>query len=310
MEKSVTLLFPGQGSQYVGMGKNFGDSSLFQETNQALGYDLSGIMLDGPAEELNLTKNTQPAILSYSTGLFRTLKKYLDKHKIKIDRVLGHSLGEYSALVAAEVLSFEEALKAVHLRGSYMQDAVPMGKGKMFAILKVPADWVYKACEKFENVIPANFNDPGQIVISGEAKSCEQAVEWLHANYDQPFRAMELKVSAPFHSPLMRPAALKLKEALDNFSFKENKTPYLANVDATLYPKGTPIEKIKENLVRQVDSSVLWAQSFAKIPDGSICIEVGPGRVLKGLAKKINRNIKVISMDSENFAAELKEILQ
>ncbi|RLA61904.1 MAG: [acyl-carrier-protein] S-malonyltransferase [Epsilonproteobacteria bacterium] len=310
MEKSVTLLFPGQGSQYVGMGKTLGDSSLFQETDQALGYDLSGIMLDGPTEELNLTKNTQPAILSYSMGLFRKLKKYLDKHNIKVDRVLGHSLGEYSALVAAEVLTFEDALKAVHLRGQYMQDAVPLGKGKMFAILKVPADWVYKACERFENVIPANFNGPGQIVISGEARSCEQVVEWLNENYDSPFRAKELKVSAPFHSPLMRPAGLKLKETLNNFPFKENKTPYLANVDANEYLEGTSVEKIKENLVDQVDSSVLWLQSFAKIPDGSICIEVGPGKVLKGLAKKINRNIKVISMDSENFSQELEEILQ
>lgn len=310
MEKSVTLLFPGQGSQYVGMGKDFESSKLFEETNQALGFDLSQIMLDGPSEELNLTKNTQPAILSYSTGLFRKLKNVLNEKNIKIDRVLGHSLGEYSALVAAEVLSFEEALKAVHLRGQYMQDAVPVGKGKMFAILKVPAEWIYKACEKFENVIPANFNDPGQIVISGEAKACEQVVGWLNENYDQPFRAMELKVSAPFHSPLMKPAAIKLKDTLDKFSFQENKTPYLANVDANEYGTGTPIEKIKENLVNQVDSSVLWAQSFAKIPDGSICIEVGPGRVLKGLARKINRNIKVISMDSENFSAELEEIFQ
>lgn len=310
MEKSVTLLFPGQGSQYVGMGKDFESSSILKETNQALGYDLSGIMLDGPSEDLNLTKNTQPAILSYSTGLYRNLKKYLDKNNIKVDRVLGHSLGEYSALVAAEVLSFEEALKAVHLRGKYMQEAVPVGKGKMFALLKVPEEWVYKACEQFNEVIPANFNDPGQIVISGEAKSCEQVVEWLNENYDQPFRAMELKVSAPFHSPLMKPAALKLKESLDNFSFNENKTPYLANVDANEYLAGTSTSKIKDNLVKQVDSSVLWVQSFAKIPDGSICIEVGPGRVLKGLARKINRNIKVISMDSENFAQELEEVLQ
>jgi len=308
--KSVTLLFPGQGSQYVGMGKDFGDTSLFEEINQALGLDLSQIMLEGPLEKLNLTKNTQPAILSYSIGLFRKLKKFLDEQDIKVDRVLGHSLGEYSALVAAEVLSFEDALKAVHLRGQYMQDAVPVGMGKMFALLKVPGDLVKKACEQFENVIPANFNEPGQIVISGAGKSCEQVIEWINENYDQPFRAKELKVSAPFHSPLMKPAAIKLKDALDKFSFKQNKTPYFANVDANEYCQGTSVDKIKENLIGQVDSSVLWAQSFAKIPEGSICIEVGPGKVLRGLGRKINRNIKVISMDSEEFFEQLEETLQ
>ncbi|EQC50175.1 [acyl-carrier-protein] S-malonyltransferase [Bacteriovorax sp. BSW11_IV] len=316
MVTSVTLLFPGQGSQYVGMGKALeGHSSyeLFSKANEVLGYNLSQMMFEGPDESLKLTENTQPAILSHSVALFTKLNELLASKNIKIDRVLGHSVGEYAALVSTGAISFEDAVKAVHLRGKYMQEAVPAGKGKMYAVLKVSEEMIRKACEAASNeegqVMPANFNDPEQIVISGEAAACDRAVEWLNNNMSDPFRAVELNVSAPFHSSLMKPAAEKLNAEFNNFAFKENNIPYIANIDAKEYPAGTSAETIKENLYKQVDGSVLWTQSFKSLPDNTLCIEVGPGRVLMGLARKINRNIKVISLDKEGAFEELQELL-
>ncbi len=315
MTKSVTLIFPGQGAQYVGMGKALeGEASyeLFNKANDALGFSLSTLMFEGPEEELKLTENTQPAILAHSVALFQKVKTILDEKGITIDRVLGHSVGEYAALVAAGVLSFEDALKAVNLRGKFMQEAVPAGKGKMYAVMKVSEEMIRKACEaastETEKVMPANFNEPSQIVISGEANACDRAVKWMEENIEDPFRAVELKVSAPFHSALMEPAAKKLNEAFGNFTFNENKLPYVANIDAKEYAAGTTPETIKENLFKQVDGSVLWTQSIQALPDETVCLEVGPGRVLMGLVRKINRNIKVISLDKDGAFDEVKEL--
>ena len=316
MTKSVTLLFPGQGAQYVGMGKSLeGHSSfeLFKKANSVLDFDLSKMMFEGPEEELKLTKFTQPAILSHSVALFKKVEELLNEKSIKIDRVLGHSVGEYAALVAAGGISFEDAVKAVHLRGKFMQDAVPEGKGKMFAIMKIPQEVIEKACKEASTtdseVMPANFNEPNQIVISGEANACDRAVKWFEENWTEPYRAVELNVSAPFHSSLMKPAAENLSSAFSEFKFTPTTHPYIANIDAKEYEAGTNPETVKENLIKQVDGSVLWTQSIQALPDDTVCIECGPGRVLMGLIRKINRNIKVISLDKDGAFDELKELL-
>lgn len=311
--KSVTLLFPGQGSQYVGMGKEL-SHDLYDKGNEILGYDLKKLMHEGPEEDLKLTHNTQPAILKHSITIFNHLKPILEKHNVKIDRVLGHSVGEYAALVAAGVLSPYDAIHAVHLRGKFMQEAVPVGKGKMFAILKVPADIVSEACKKVSSpgseVMPANFNDPTQIVISGESEACLRAVKWLEENYKEAHRAMELNVSAPFHSSLMKPAADKLKEAFSKFKWHENKIPYIANIDAKEYAIGTNPEVIINNLYEQAYGPVLWTQSIEQLPSNTLCLEVGPGKVLMGLVRKINKDIKVLPLDKENAFNELEELLK
>ena len=312
MKKSVTLLFPGQGSQYVGMGKDL-DHALFDKGNEILGYDLKKLMHEGPEDELKLTHNTQPAILKHSVTLYNHLLEFLNKHEVKIDRVLGHSVGEYAALVAAGVLTPYDAIHAVHLRGKYMQEAVPVGKGKMFAILKVPAAVVEEACRMASKpnseVMPANFNDPSQIVISGESEACGRAVAWLSENFKEAHRAMELNVSAPFHSSLMKPAADQLKTAFSRFQWHENKVPYIANIDAKEYPVGTNPEVIIENLYKQAYGPVLWTQSIEKLPSDTICVEVGPGKVLMGLVRKINKDIKVISLDKDEALDELAKVL-
>ncbi|MDD4975610.1 MAG: ACP S-malonyltransferase [Bacteriovorax sp.] len=312
MVKSVTLLFPGQGSQYVGMGKDL-DHTLFDKGNEILGFDLKKLMHEGPEEELKLTHNTQPAILKHSITILNHLLPILAKHNVKIDRVLGHSVGEYAALVAAGVLSPYDAIHAVHLRGKYMQEAVPVGMGKMFAILKVPAGVVVAACKNASKpgseVMPANFNDPSQIVISGESEACLRAVNWLSENFKEAHRAIELNVSAPFHSSLMKPAADKLKEAFAKFKWHENKIPYIANIDATEYATGTNPEIIINNLYHQAYGPVLWTQSIEKLPSDTLCLEVGPGKVLMGLVRKINKDIKVITLDKDDAFIELDKLL-
>lgn len=313
MAKSVTLLFPGQGSQYVGMGNTL-DQTLINKANDVLGYDLKKLMHEGPEEELKLTHNTQPAIVAHSLTLFNKVKEVLEAKGIKIDRVLGHSVGEYAALAAAGVISHEDAVKAVHLRGKYMQEAVPVGQGKMFAILKVPANVVEEACKAASKpgseVMPANFNDPSQIVISGESEACLRAVEWLKENFTEAHRAMELNVSAPFHSSLMKPAADQLKAAFSEFKWGENKLPYIANIDAKEYSVGTNPEKIIDNLYYQAYGPVLWTQSIENLPNDTVCLEVGPGKVLMGLVRKINKDIKVLPLDKEEAFLELEELLK
>lgn len=314
--KKVVLLFPGQGAQYVGMGKNLeGHSSyeLLNKANEVLGYDLSKIMLDGPEEDLTLTQNTQPAILTHSVGLYHKVKELLDEKGIEVSAVMGHSVGEYAALVAAGALSFEDAVKAVNNRGKFMQEAVPAGMGKMYAVLRVPQEIVEKACLESSTddnkVMPANFNEPGQIVISGHAEACDKAVAWIKENHADPHKIVELKVSAPFHSSLMLPARENMATFFGGINFKETEVPYIANIDAKKYEKNTNGEIVKENLIKQIDGAVLWTQSFQQLDEDTLCIEVGPGRVLMGLARKINRNIKVISLDKDGAFDDLKEIL-
>ena len=308
----VTIVFPGQGTQYVGMGKVFSDFAHFSRANQATGYDLKKLMLEGPAEELKLTENTQPAIVAHSLMLFDKLQDLLRMKNISIQRVLGHSVGEYAALAAAGVMSFEEAVKAVHFRGKYMQEAVPQGKGTMYAILKQDETTIREACEAAstseEQVSPANFNEPSQIVISGDKFACERAIRLMEEKTGARVKAIELQVSAPFHCALMKPAELKLKPVLDGIKFSSLQYNYIANVDAKEYPTDTNPELIKANLLKQVCGSVLWTQSIQTLSNDTIIIECGPGKVLAGLIKKINPNLKVISLDSETGFSEVEAL--
>ncbi len=308
----VTLVFPGQGTQYVGMGKVFSHFAHFERTNKAAGYDLKKIMLEGPAEELKLTENTQPAIVAYSLMLFEKLELLLIKKNIPIASVLGHSVGEYSALAAAGVIEFEDAIKAVHFRGKYMQEAAPNGIGTMYAILKQNEETILEACASAstleEKVSPANFNEPQQIVISGDKRACERAIRHMEQRSQARVKAIELEVSAPFHCSLMKPAEIQLKAVLDQMTFHPLKVPYIANVDAALYGLDTNPASIKENLLKQVCGSVLWTQSIRKLPEDSLIIEVGPGKVLAGLIKKINPQLKVISLDTETGFSEVEAL--
>lgn len=313
--KSVTLLFPGQGSQYVGMGKhliqNGHAKKIFDEANEALGFSISSLMLEGPDQKLALTEFTQPAIVTHSVALFLQLQQLLSEMDVKIDRVLGHSVGEYSALVAAGALSFKDAVMAVHKRGKFMQEACPEGKGAMHAILRVPTEIVTKAClevsTKEEQVMCANFNDPTQIVISGHTHACKKVVQWLSDNYPGKQMTKELNVSAPFHSELMKPAEKNLSVFLDSLSFCANTIPYIANIDAKEYR--TTGEQIKQNLITQVCGSVLWEQSIKTLPSNTYCIEVGPGKVLTGLNRRINKQLKTFTLDDKDGPIKLKEFL-
>jgi [acyl-carrier-protein] S-malonyltransferase len=313
----VTLIFPGQGSQFVGMGKDlesFSESkSIFDRANTALGFNITDLMFQGPEKNLKQTENTQPAIVTHSIALFEKLRATLDQRNISIDQVLGHSVGEYSALVAAGVLTIEDAVKAVKKRGHFMQEAAPSGMGKMYALLRVPGSVVAEACSAVstqENrVMPANFNEPTQTVISGHAEACAKAIKWIEDHFDGRMRAMELNVSAPFHSSLMLPAEKKLSIFLKTIHFSQNTIPYIANKDAKNYPSGTDVDLIQKNLIEQVCGSVLWSQSIQTLKPETIFIEVGPGKVLTGLNKKINKDMKTFNLNQENGFDKLLEFL-
>lgn len=308
----ITVVFPGQGTQYVGMGKNFSESPLFIKANTATGFDLKTMMLEGPADELKLTENTQPAIVAHSLMLFEKLKPLLDQKNILIERVLGHSVGEYAALAAAKVMTFEEAVNAVHFRGKYMQEAAPQGKGTMYAILKQEEVLIKEACltasNENEKVSPANFNEPSQIVISGDKAACERAIKLLEEKTGARVKAIELQVSAPFHCALMKPAEIKLKPVLNQIKFKPLAFNYIANIDAQEYSIDTNPDLIKDNLLKQVCGSVQWTQSIQQLASETVIIECGPGKVLSGLIKKINPNLKVISLDSEAGFSEVEAL--
>ncbi len=279
----TAFVFPGQGAQSVGMGKDLAEKYL-DRANQILGFDLKKICFEGPEEELKKTQITQPAILTVSIAALEKLQT----SNFKPVSVAGHSLGEYSALVAAGAIKFEDAVKIVHLRGKFMQEAVPLGEGAMAAIIGVDNNKIKEICEQTTNVWPANFNSPGQVVISGKKESVAAAGEKLKQAGAK--RVIPLAVSAPFHCPLMQPAADKLKIELDKIGVKDAQIPVVANVTANYV---TSASEIRDLLIKQVTSPVLWEDSVKRmIGDGiSNFVEVGPGKVLSGLIKKIDRNI-------------------
>lgn len=276
----TAFVFPGQGSQSVGMGKDLAEE-LLDQANQILGFDLKKLCFEGPEDELKRTEITQPAILTVSVATYQSLISNLHS---PISIMAGHSLGEYSALVAAGAIKFEDAVKIVHLRGKYMQEAVPVGEGAMSAILGANNEIVQTICESIGNVWPANFNSPGQVVISGSKAGVEAA--GLKIKEAGAKKIIPLAVSAPFHCPLMQPAADKLKVELAKIEIKDAKIPIVANVTADYVTSGA---KIRELLYRQVTSPVRWEESVRKmLADGvENFTEVGPGQVLTGLIKKI-----------------------
>jgi len=275
----VAFVFPGQGSQFVGMGKDWAEGFL-EEADRILGFDLKKICWLGPEEELKRTEIQQPAILTISAAAYELLKK----KGVKPEVVAGHSLGEYSALVAAGSIKFADAVKIVHLRGRFMQEAVPQGVGAMAAVLGASRDKIMEICRQVGGVQLANLNGPDQVVISGLAGSVAAAGQKLKEAGAK--RIIPLPVSAPFHSQLMEPAAQKLKAEMDKIEIRNAVIPVMDNVIADYVTEGT---RIRELLIKQVTGSVLWEDSVRKmIADGvSTFIEVGPGKVLSGLIKKI-----------------------
>lgn len=283
------FVFPGQGAQFVGMGKDLYDNNetareLFEKANEVLGFRITDLMFNGTEEDLRQTKVTQPAIFLHSVILAKTMGD-----EFKPDMVAGHSLGEFSALVAADALSFEEGLKLVSARALAMQEACEMQPSTMAAVLALPDEKVEEICAEIDDVVaPANFNCPGQIVISGTIEGVDKACEKLLEAGAK--RALKLKVGGAFHSPLMQPAADKLAAAIEAAEFNTPVCPVYQNVDGKPH---TDPKEIKENLLAQLTAPVRWTQDVqAMIADGAdTFIELGPGNVLQGLVKKINRGV-------------------
>jgi [acyl-carrier-protein] S-malonyltransferase len=285
----TALLFPGQGSQRVGMGRDLAHEfavarQTYDEADEVLGFSLSRLCFEGPEGELTLTKNTQPAILTTSIAVFRTL----GERGLGFDAVAGHSLGEWTALVAAGAIQFRDAVRLTYLRGTYMQDAVPAGQGAMAAILGLELPALQEVCARAgqpgEPVEPANLNGAGQIVISGQAQAIDRAVALAKAAGAK--RAIKLAVSAPFHCSLMKPAAEQLAAALAGIAIAAPRVPVIANVTAE--PTQDPA-RIRELLIEQVTRAVRWEESIRTLAGMGItrAYELGSGSVLKGLVKRI-----------------------
>ena len=297
----TAFVFPGQGSQKVGMLKDLYEAypivrERFAQADEALGYSISQLCFEGPDTELVKTANTQPAILTASVACYEILKE----KGFTPDIVGGHSLGEYSALVAAGVLDFKDAVYVVHKRGEYMQEAVPLGEGAMAAILALPREEVVRICGEVNDTVGSvqavNFNCPGQIVIAGATKAVEVAAEKMKEAGAK--RAVMLPVSAPFHSRLMEPAAKRLQEELDKIEVKDAQIPVVANISGEILKDGATI---KEALVTQAAAPVLWEDCVATMVDFGVTrfVEVGPGKVLTGFTKKINKAMELANVEDE-----------
>ncbi|MBU5211028.1 ACP S-malonyltransferase [Heyndrickxia oleronia] len=307
----IAFVFPGQGSQTVGMGEsvienNADAKSIFERADKRLGYSLSTIILNGPLDQLTLTTNAQPALLTTSIAILNCL----EEAGIRADYTAGHSLGEYTALVAAGAIDFEDAVYAVHKRGEYMEEAVPNGEGTMAAVLGLDRDSLQEITKGItlsgHSVQLANLNCPGQIVISGTVKGVELASQ--KAKESGAKRVLPLQVSGPFHSELMKPAAEKFVQVLDEITVQDAKTPVIANVTAGAMHQS---QDIKAKLIEQLYSPVLWEDSIVTmIEDGvDTFIEIGPGKVLSGLIRKINRDVKTYSVqDIESCEKLISEL--
>ncbi|HEY6066091.1 MAG TPA: ACP S-malonyltransferase [Thermoanaerobaculia bacterium] len=300
----LALLFPGQGSRFVGMGRSLFESSaaaraVFEEADDALGFALSRLCFEGPEEDLKSTANTQPAILTHSVAALAELTAGAPGRLDGAAFAAGHSLGEYSACVAAGVLSFTDAVRLVRRRGEFMQEAVPAGIGAMAAIVGLAPEEVEAACREAapagvegEIVVVANSNSPEQTVIAGHAAAVGRASAIALARGAK--RAIALPVSAPFHSPLMEPARQRMAPLLEATSFSDARIPVVTNVDAAAETEGP---RLREALVRQVDSPVRWVESVRLLAREGVDrgLEIGPGNVLAGLVRRIERGIRVES---------------
>ena len=308
----LAFLFPGQASQYPGMGRDLAESfpesrAVFEEADRALGFPISKLCFEGPEEDLKQTENTQPAILTVSVAAYRAL----ENRGIVPDFVAGHSLGEYSALVAAGSLDFSTAVKLVRQRGRHMREAVPAGEGAMAAILGLSAADVGEVCKKAaagEIVSTANLNSPEQTVVAGNAAAVKRAVEI--ASQSGAKRAVVLAVSAPFHCSLLAPAQQRLEVDLRAAAFGPLRFPLITNVDAEEVVSG---EEAREALIRQVTLPVRWHESVREMIDrgANIFVEVGPGKVLSGLLRQIDRSVRCLNVeDSASLRSTIDKIAQ
>ncbi|MCA1816851.1 MAG: ACP S-malonyltransferase [Acidobacteria bacterium] len=309
---ALAYIFPGQGSQYAGMGRALSDSfaaarAAFEEADEALGFSISRVCFEGTAEELQLTENTQPAILTTSVAALRALEA---EGFAAPSFVAGHSLGEYSALVAAGALSLADAVRTVRARGRYMQEAVPVGAGAMAAILGADAKTVDGACaEAAQGQVcsPANLNSPKQIVIAGDAAAVDRALDLLKSRGVR--KAVKLNVSAPFHCALMLPAQERLARDLEQVEFKDLRVPLVTNVDARLINAG---DEARDSLVRQVSSPVRWGESMellTKERGVTTFVEVGPGKVLAGLLRQIAPGARYVNVEDAGGVEALRGAL-
>ena len=300
------FLFPGQGSQYVGMGKDLKENfkvaaDVFAEADEALHEDLTKLCFEGPEDDLKLTRNTQPAILTVSIAALRVLQQ---ETGLVPAMTAGHSLGEYSALVASGALRFADAVAIVRKRGTFMQEAVPVGVGGMAAVLGMETDALEQICRESaegQAVAPANYNCPGQIVISGHMEAVKRAAAKAEAAGAK--KVVMLPVSAPFHSTLMKPAAEKLGKALEAVTVQELKIPVLSNVEADFYPGKNDVKRL---LTEQVDHPVRWIEEMEKMVREGVdkCVEIGPGKVLNGLVRKISRETAIQSIENPDSIKE------
>ncbi len=302
----TAIVFPGQGSQAPGMGKDLAETfavarQVFEEADDALGFAISRLCFDGPAEDLQLTENTQPAILTVSVAAFRALRESgIDAPAF----VAGHSLGEYSALVAAGSLSLSDAVRTVRARGRYMQEAVPVGTGAMAAVIGGELDAIERICAEASQgqvCSIANINAPNQVVIAGNTEAVDRAVELLSG---VARKVVKLKVSAPFHCALMKPAQDRLASDLEALNFSEPAMPVITNVDARAT---TAPDELRDALVRQVSAPVRWVESMQLLMSHGVdtFIEAGPGKVLSGLMRQINRDVQMLNVED---AASLQKL--
>jgi [acyl-carrier-protein] S-malonyltransferase len=307
----IAFIFPGQGSQHPGMGKDLADNfpaarQVFEAVDESLGFALSDLCFNGPPEQLQLTENTQPAILTASIGALRAMQA---ESFPAPDFVAGHSLGEYSALVAANALSLSDAVSIVRARGGYMQAAVPVGTGAMAAILGADLQTVNDACEQAaqgEVCSAANINSPAQIVIAGHAAAIDRAILILKERGAK--RAIKLNVSAPFHCALMKPAQDRLAADFEKTGFRDLAVPVVTNVDAKPVVSGM---EARNSLVRQVSQPVRWLESVEFLINQGVqtLVEIGPGKVLSGLVRQINRDVRCVNVEDTASLRSAREAL-